>query len=48
VIAQQPDLDGVLVEERSWEALDALTENGSGDRAGVDLVGLPRLPFSAA
>ncbi len=32
MIAQQPDLHGVLVEERGREALDALTQNGSGDR----------------
>jgi hypothetical protein len=37
VIAQQPDLDGVLVEERGWETLDALPEYSAGGRSGVDL-----------
>ncbi len=47
VIAQQPDLDGLLVEEGGREPLDALAQYSAGDRSRVDLVGLPRLSFAA-
>jgi hypothetical protein len=48
VIAQQPDLHGVLVEERGRETLDASQRTARAISAGIDLVGLPWLAFAAA
>jgi hypothetical protein len=48
MVAQQPYLDGLLVEDGGREPLDALAQHGPGDRPRVDLVGLPRLAFSTA
>ena len=43
MVARQPNLDGLLVEEGGREALDALPQHGAGDALRVDLIGLPRL-----
>jgi hypothetical protein len=40
VIAQQPDLDGLLVEESHGKPLDSLTQYRAGNRPRVDLVRL--------
>jgi hypothetical protein len=48
VIAQQPDLDSLLIEEGSRESLDPLAQHGAGNRSRIDLVGLPDLAFAAA
>ena len=48
VVAQQPDLDSLLVEEGSGESLDSLAQHRAGDRSRVDLIGLPDLAFAAA
>ncbi len=42
VIAQQPDLDGLLVKEGGGELLDTLAQHRTGDRASVGLA--PRGP----
>jgi len=38
VIAEQSNLDCILVEKRAREPLDALAQNSSGDRSRVDLI----------
>jgi hypothetical protein len=43
VVVEHPDLVCLLVEERDWQRVDALSERGPGDRGRVDRVGLPRL-----
>jgi hypothetical protein len=48
VIAEQPDLDSVLVQERGREPLNAVSKHRAGDRSRVDLIGLPRLAFAVA
>ena len=48
MIEQQLDLHGVLVEVRGGQRVDSFSECGSGDRAGVDRVGLPAGAFLAA
>jgi hypothetical protein len=42
VIAQHPDLVGLLVKERHRQGLDAFADRCHGDRSGVDRVRLPR------
>lgn len=43
VITQDPDLMGLLVQERDRQALNPLTDRGQRDRRGIDRIRLPRV-----
>ena len=47
MVAEQTNLHSGLIEERAGKAIDALSEDRSGDRAGVDLVRLAGLALPA-
>jgi hypothetical protein len=43
VIAKEPDLHCLVIQIRGRETLNAVPDDGSGDRESVDLIGLARL-----